>query len=52
MTLQTLLLAMETHRGNRGESVVTKFVCNEEESLKSTFYYRFKRSDVGDVVRG
>ena len=52
MALQTLLLTMETSRGNRGKNVLTKFACNEEESLTSTFYYRFKISDVGDVVRG
>lgn len=46
MALQTLL---STSRANRWKNVVTKFVCNAEASLKSTFYYRFKRSDVCDV---
>jgi len=52
MALQTLLSTMLTSRANRWKNVVTKFVCNEEASLKSTFYYRFKRLDVCDVVRG
>lgn len=52
MALQTLLSTMLTSRANRWKHVVTKFVCNEEASLKSTFYYRFKRLDVCDVVRG